>query len=63
PQPPNQIAYGPTLFRNACEQLGFTPFPQPTANSPRMEAWRARDSGRGSLAQVNARTAGSLPSP
>ncbi len=34
PQPPNQIAYGPTLFREACEQLGFKPFPQPTANSP-----------------------------
>jgi gluconate 2-dehydrogenase alpha chain len=34
PQPPNQSAYGPALFRDACEQLGYTPFPQPTANSP-----------------------------
>lgn len=34
PQPPNRIAYGPTLFREACEQLGYKPFPQPTGNSP-----------------------------
>jgi gluconate 2-dehydrogenase alpha chain len=34
PQPPNKIAYGPTLFQEAAQQLGFTPFPQPTANSP-----------------------------
>ncbi len=34
PQPPNKIAYGPTLFRDACEQLGYKAFPQPTANSP-----------------------------
>jgi gluconate 2-dehydrogenase alpha chain len=34
PQPPNQSAYGPALFRDACEQLGYKPFPQPTANSP-----------------------------
>lgn len=34
PQPPNQIAYGPTLFRDACAELGFHPFPQPTATSP-----------------------------
>jgi gluconate 2-dehydrogenase alpha chain len=34
PQPPNLIAYGPTLFRNAADQLGFKSFPQPTANSP-----------------------------
>ena len=34
PQGPNQIAYGPTLFRDAAIQLGFKPFPQPTGNSP-----------------------------
>jgi gluconate 2-dehydrogenase alpha chain len=34
PQPPNKIAYGPALFQQACQQLGFAPFPQPTANSP-----------------------------
>jgi gluconate 2-dehydrogenase alpha chain len=34
PQPPNQIAHGPTLFKQACEELGFKPFPQPTGNSP-----------------------------
>lgn len=34
PQPPNKIAYGPSLFREACEQVGYKPFPQPTANSP-----------------------------
>lgn len=34
PQRPNQIAYGPTLFKEACEQLGFKPFPQATGNSP-----------------------------
>jgi gluconate 2-dehydrogenase alpha chain len=34
PQPPNKIAYGPSLFRVACEELGYKPFPQPTANSP-----------------------------
>ena len=33
-QPPNQIAYGPSLFREACEELGYKPFPQPTGNSP-----------------------------
>jgi gluconate 2-dehydrogenase alpha chain len=36
PQPPNQIAYGPTLFKQACDQLGFKTFPQPTANSPKV---------------------------
>lgn len=36
PQAPNKIAYGPSLFREACEHLGFHPFPQPTANSPRL---------------------------
>lgn len=35
PQPPNEIAYGPSLFREAAEQVGFHPFPQPTGNSPR----------------------------
>jgi gluconate 2-dehydrogenase alpha chain len=34
PQGPNRIAYGPMLFKEAAEQLGFKPFPQPTANSP-----------------------------
>ena len=34
PQGPNRIAYGPTLFKEAAEQLGFKPFPQPTGNSP-----------------------------
>src|ERR671937_1366394 len=34
PQPPNKIAYGPTLFKEAAEQLGCKPFPQPTGNSP-----------------------------
>lgn len=34
PQSPNKIAYGPSLFRVACEELGYKPFPQPTANSP-----------------------------
>jgi gluconate 2-dehydrogenase alpha chain len=34
PQPPNKIAYGPSLFRVACEELGYKPFPQPTGNSP-----------------------------
>jgi gluconate 2-dehydrogenase alpha chain len=34
PQPPNKIAYGPTLFQQACEQIGYKPYPQPTANSP-----------------------------
>jgi gluconate 2-dehydrogenase alpha chain len=34
PQPPNKIAYAPTLFKQATDQLGFKTFPQPTANSP-----------------------------
>jgi gluconate 2-dehydrogenase alpha chain len=34
PQPPNMIAYGPTLFKQAADQLGLKTFPQPTANSP-----------------------------
>ena len=34
PQPPNKIAYGPTLFKQAADQLGFKTFPYPTANSP-----------------------------
>jgi gluconate 2-dehydrogenase alpha chain len=33
PQPPVQIAYGPSLFRVACEELGYHPFPEPSANS------------------------------
>jgi gluconate 2-dehydrogenase alpha chain len=36
PQPPNQIAYGPTLFKQASDELGFKTFPQPTANSPQV---------------------------
>ena len=34
PQRPNQAAYGPALFKQACEEIGFKPFPQPTCNSP-----------------------------
>lgn len=34
PQPPIRIGYGPSLFREACEELGFKPFPQPSGNSP-----------------------------
>lgn len=34
PQGPNKIAYGPTLFQKAATELGYHPFPQPTANSP-----------------------------
>jgi gluconate 2-dehydrogenase alpha chain len=34
PQGPNKIAYGPTLFQKAAADLGYHPFPQPTANSP-----------------------------
>jgi len=34
PQPPNKIAYGPSLFREACEELGYSPFPLPSGNSP-----------------------------
>jgi gluconate 2-dehydrogenase alpha chain len=34
PQGPNKIAYGPSLFREATDEIGFHPFPQPTANSP-----------------------------
>src|SRR5579871_6284224 len=34
PQPPNQVAYGPALFKAAAEELGFKAFPQPTCNSP-----------------------------
>jgi gluconate 2-dehydrogenase alpha chain len=34
PQSPNNIAYGPTLFKQAADQLGFKTFPYPTANSP-----------------------------
>jgi gluconate 2-dehydrogenase alpha chain len=34
PQPPNQIAYGPALFKVGAEQLGYKVFPQPTCNSP-----------------------------
>ena len=34
PQGPNKIAYGPSLFREAADQLGYKPFPQPTGNSP-----------------------------
>ncbi len=34
PQGPNKIAYGPTLFQKATDELGYHPFPQPTANSP-----------------------------
>src|SRR5690349_10078247 len=34
PQRPNQVAYGPALFAQACRELGYKPFPQPTCNSP-----------------------------
>jgi gluconate 2-dehydrogenase alpha chain len=34
PQPPNKIAFGPTLFKQATDQLGFKTYPYPTANSP-----------------------------
>jgi gluconate 2-dehydrogenase alpha chain len=34
PQPPNQVAYGPALFKAAAEELGMKAFPQPTCNSP-----------------------------
>jgi gluconate 2-dehydrogenase alpha chain len=34
PQPPNQVAYGPALFKLASEELGLKAFPQPTCNSP-----------------------------
>jgi gluconate 2-dehydrogenase alpha chain len=34
PQPPIQVAFGPTLFRAAAENLGYKAFPQPTCNSP-----------------------------
>jgi gluconate 2-dehydrogenase alpha chain len=34
PQPPLQMAYGPTLFKAAAENLGYKVFPQPTCNSP-----------------------------
>jgi len=34
PQAPNRIGYGPSLFREACDELGYHPFPQPSANSP-----------------------------
>lgn len=33
PQPPNRIAYGPSLFREAAAEVGFHPFPQPGGNS------------------------------
>jgi gluconate 2-dehydrogenase alpha chain len=28
------VAYGPALFKEACEELGLKAFPQPTCNSP-----------------------------
>jgi gluconate 2-dehydrogenase alpha chain len=34
PQPPNQVAYAPALFKRASEDLGYKAFPQPTCNSP-----------------------------
>src|ERR1700704_4740053 len=34
PQPPNKIAFGPTQFKQATDQLGFKTFPYPSANSP-----------------------------
>jgi gluconate 2-dehydrogenase alpha chain len=33
PQPPLDMAYGPTLFKAAAEGLGYKVFPQPTCNS------------------------------
>lgn len=32
PNPPMQMTYGPTLFANAARELGYKPFPQPSAN-------------------------------
>jgi gluconate 2-dehydrogenase alpha chain len=34
PQAPNQVAYGPALFKAAADQLGLQTFPQPSCNSP-----------------------------
>ena len=34
PQAPNQIAYGPALFKAAADELGLHAFPQPSCNSP-----------------------------
>src|SRR5439155_27171773 len=34
PQGPIRAAYGPMLFKEAAERIGFKPFPQPTGNSP-----------------------------
>lgn len=34
PQGPNKIAYGPTLFKAAADEVGYHTFPQPSANSP-----------------------------
>jgi gluconate 2-dehydrogenase alpha chain len=34
PQAPNQVAYGPALFKAAAEELGYKAFPQPSCNSP-----------------------------
>jgi gluconate 2-dehydrogenase alpha chain len=34
PQPPIKQAYGPTLFRDACAQLGYRVFPSPAGISP-----------------------------
>ena len=34
PRPPVKIGYGPSLFREACEQIGYKPFPQLSGNSP-----------------------------
>jgi len=33
PQPPNKKPYGTTLFADAATQVGYNPFPQPSANS------------------------------
>jgi gluconate 2-dehydrogenase alpha chain len=35
PNPPMDMTYGPTLFRNAAEGLGLHPFPAPSANMSR----------------------------
>jgi len=35
PNPPMQMTYGPTLFAQAARELGYQPFPQPSANMSR----------------------------
>lgn len=35
PNPPMRMTYGPTLFAEAARQMGYKPFPQPSANMSR----------------------------